>query len=98
MAAEELMLWYLGFAIAGAVVVVVAVLLLAIIFQCRRIVRLAGTAVVVVREIDHNTRPIWSLNATNKVAGGLLDGAKAINKNAGLIVDALTKGSQDKVA
>ena len=98
MAAEEQMLWYVGFAIAGAVVVVVAVLLLAIIFQCRRIVRLAGTAVVVVREIDRNTRPIWLLNATNRIAGELLGGAKAINKNMGLIVDALTKGSQAKVA
>lgn len=94
----DLSLWTLGFTIGAVVVVIVAVLLLGIIWQARRIVRLASTALEVVGEIDTHTRPVWSLNTTNKVAGELLGGAKAIEANAGAIVEALSHSDRGAAA
>ena len=87
--------WYLGLAIAAVVVVLAAILLLAIIFLARRIARLAGTALEVVRQIDANTRPIWSISTTNGVAEDLLAGARAIERNAWAIADAASHGRKD---
>jgi hypothetical protein len=91
-------LWLVGFALAGVVVVVVAVLLIAIILLARRIAGLAATALAVVREIDANTAPIWSLNATNKVARDLLGGAQAIDANAKAIAGVLAEADRNRAA
>lgn len=85
-----MLLWWIGFSVAALVVVVVAVLLLGIIYQCQRIVRLARTGLGVVEQIDANTRCIWSLRQTTAVAGQLLAGAEAIEHNAAAIVDAVS--------
>ena len=77
--------WIIGFAAAGAVVVVVALLLLGILWQARRIRRLAGAAAGIVGEIDANTRSVWALKSVNATAAALLDGARAIEANAGAI-------------
>jgi uncharacterized membrane protein YqjE len=90
--------WILGFSVAALVVVIVAVLLLGIIWQCQRIVRLARTGLAVVEQIDGNTRCIWSLRQTRAVAGQLLEGAGAIERNAAAIVDAVSRGSGDRAA
>lgn len=87
-------LWAWGFLIGLVVVLVVSLLLIGILIQARRIHRLAQTASAVVAEIDRNTRSVWSLAATNKVAQELLDGAKAIDQNAAAIVDAV--GHEDQ--
>lgn len=84
------MWWTLGFIVAGLVVVVVAVLLLGILMQARRIRALAGAAIGLVGEIDANTRSIWALKTTNQVAGQILDGAQAIDRNAASVAAALT--------
>lgn len=84
------MWWTLGFVAAGIVVAVVAVLLLGILMQARRILKLAGAAGGLVGEIDANTRSIWALRTTNLVAGQILDGAQAIDRNAGAVAAALT--------
>lgn len=84
------MWWTLGFIVAGLVVVVVAVLLLGILMQARRIRALAGAAIGLVGEIDANTRSVWALKATNEVAGQILDGAQAIDRNAAAVAAALT--------
>lgn len=75
-------LWSAGFLIGGAVVVVVAVLLLAILYQAKRILDLARTAATVVAEIDKNTQTIWNLTATKSVADQVLDHATDISGNA----------------
>jgi Zn-dependent membrane protease YugP len=84
------MWWTLGFVVAGIVVAVVAVLLLGILMQARRIRALAGAAIGLVGEIDANTRSVWALKATNQVAGQILDGAQAIDRNAAAVAAALT--------
>ncbi len=81
--------WYTGVAVAGAVVVAVAGLLLAIIGTARRILGHAGRALEVANEIVANTRPIWELERTNGVAVELLDGARAIERHATEVADAL---------
>jgi hypothetical protein len=90
--------WALGFAFAAVVVLVVAVLLLAIIRQCRRIVRLAGTGLGVVEDIDRNTRCIWSLRATEGVADRLLEGADGIERKTAAIARALDHDKWDRAA
>lgn len=92
------MWWTVGFIVAGVVVLVVAVLLIGILMQARRIRTLAGAAVGLVGEIDANTRSIWALAQTNQVAGQILDGAHAIDRNAGAVAEALTGASRADVA
>jgi hypothetical protein len=89
-------LWTLGFLAGGTVVLVVAALLLGIIWQAKRILRLANAAVVIVGEIDVNTRAVWALRDTNSVATGLLEGARAIDANAAAIVNAVAGTHADR--
>lgn len=90
--------WFLWLAIAGVIVVAAAALLITIILLARRIATLAGAALAVVEQIELNTKPIWQLNTTNKVARDLLGGAKAIEGNAGAIVGALVEADRRRVA
>jgi hypothetical protein len=90
--------WSLGFILAVVVTVVVVLLLLGIIVQARRILRLAKAASSVVSDIDLNTRSVWALRDTNAVAGKILEGAKAIEGNAGAIVDAVTASHRKTAA
>ena len=80
------------------VVLVVAVLLLGILYQAHRILKLARTASAVVAEIDENTRSVWALSQTNEVAGQLLGGAQAIDQNAAAIVAAVSHESTPQTA
>ena len=91
-------LWALGFLVGLVIVLVVAVLLIGILLQARRIHGLARTAAAVVAEIDSNTRSVWSLAATNEVAKGLLEGAQAIDGNAAAIVAAVSHDDQSNNA
>jgi len=92
-------LWTLGFVLGAVVVVIVAVLLLGIIQQARRIQALANAAAGLVGEIDLNTRSVWALRDTNAVAAEILDGATAIEANAVAIVDAVSHTHEpEKVA
>ena len=99
MSAEDIYFWWIVWLAIGTIVVIAAAaLLIAVIVAARRILRLANVAMAVVGEIEHNTKPIWQLNATHKVAGDLLSGAEAIRGNAGAIVEALTAAEQKRVA
>ncbi len=64
-------LWLLGFAAAGVVVLLVAALLIGILWQARRILRLARAVLPVVEAIDLQTRPIWALRKTKAVTVAL---------------------------
>ncbi|MEW5835628.1 MAG: hypothetical protein ACOZJZ_01365 [Pseudomonadota bacterium] len=90
--------WFLWLGIAGVIVVAAAALLITIIVLARQIAALAATGITVVEQIERNTKPIWQLNATNHVARQLLDGAQAIEGNAGAIVGALHAGERRRAA
>ena len=81
--------WYTGLAVAGGVVAAVAGLLLAIIGTARGILTNARRALELANEIVANTRPIWQLEQTNAVAVELLEGARAIERHATDVADAL---------
>lgn len=99
MSAAEIYSWW-GFwlVVGGVIVLAAAALLIAIIVLARQIAALAATALAVVEQIEHNTKPIWQLNATNHVARQLLGGAQAIEGNAGAIVGALHAGERRRAA
>ena len=82
--------WTAGFLVGIVVVLIVATLLIGILWQAKRILKLAKTASSVVAEIDANTRSVWALRDTNTVAGQILDGAEAIDDNAAAIVAAVS--------
>jgi len=90
--------WFLWLGVAGVVVMLAAALLITILVLARQIAALAATGLSVVGEIEQNTKPIWQLNATNRVAGQLLGGAVAIEANAVAIAGALSAGEQRRVA
>ncbi len=90
--------WFLWLGVAGVVVVLAAALLITILVLARQIAALAATGLSVVGQIEQNTKPIWQLNATNRVAGQLLGGAVAIEANAVAIAGALSAGEQRRVA
>ena len=99
MSAQEIyQWWFIWLVVAGIIVLAAAALLITIVVLARRIGALAATALVVVEEIEQNTKPIWQLNATNKVAKDLLAGAQAIEGNAGAIVGALSASEQRRTA
>jgi hypothetical protein len=89
MTAQQIYQWWgVWLAVAGVLVLAAAALLVIIVVLARQIGALAAAALALVQEIEANTRPIWQLNTTNKVAAELLAGAQAIEANAGAIVAA----------
>lgn len=90
--------WFVWLAVAGVAVVAVAALLITIVLLARRIAGLAQTALTLVEEIEQQTKPIWQLNATNRVAKDLLAGAKAINGNTNAIAAALAEAERSRAA
>lgn len=99
MSADEIYFWWAVWLAVGTVIVVAAAaLLIAVIVAARRILGLAKVALTVVGEIEQNTKAIWQLNSSHKVAGDLASGADAILDNAGAIVGALGAAEQKRVA
>ena len=86
--------WLIGFAIAILVVVVVVLLLLGIIYQTRRIIRLATAASEQVEQVEQNTMPIWQLNQTNRYTKEVADGMGALEE----LLRPLPKDDQEKRA
>ena len=90
--------WFLWLGVAGVIVVAAAALLITILVLAQQIGSLAATGITLVEQIEQNTKPIWQLNTTNKVAKDLLVGAQAIEANAGAVVGALTAADQRRAA
>ncbi len=86
--------WLIGFAVAILIVVVVVVLLLGIIYQTRRIIRLATVASEQVEKVEQNTMPIWQLNQTNRYTKDVADGMGALEE----LLRTLGKDDQEKRA
>lgn len=87
--AEYYNMFYIGLAIAGAIVVIAAVLLILILVAARRILKLAGAALGIVVSIKQNTLSIWGLQETNHTAIKILSEADTILSNAGAVATAL---------
>lgn len=81
--------FYIGLAIAGAIVVIAAVLLILILVAATRILKLAGAALGIVIRIKENTMSIWGLQDTNHKAIDILNEADTILSNAGAVATAL---------
>ncbi len=87
--AEYYNMFYIGLAIAGAIVLIAAVLLILILVAARRILKLAGAALGIVIRIKENTLSIWGLQDTNHTAINILKEADTILSNAGAVATAL---------
>lgn len=81
--------WYLALAGAGVVVLIAAGLLIAVWMAARRILRLAGRALALVREIKANTESVWGLEKTNETATELREVSASIRDHAGGVARAL---------
>ena len=97
-APEILHWWWVWLIVAVVVVVAAAALLITIVLLARRIAELAQAALGLVEEIEQQTKPIWQLNATNRVARNLLVGAQAIDDNANAIVAAASQAERNRAA
>ena len=81
--------FYIGLAIAGAIVVIAATLLILIWIAARRILKLANAALSIVVNIKKNTLSIWELQNTNHKAIDIFNEAGTILNNAGAVAQAL---------
>lgn len=74
--------WYVGWVIAGAVVLIAAVLLLTIIFLGRRIVSQADDITAALDGTRQNTDPLWGVKQINlnldRINRGLAAARKAL--------------------
>lgn len=87
--AEYYNMFYIGLAIAGAIVLIAAVLLILILVAAKRILKLAEAALGLVVNIKQNTMSIWGLQDTNHTAVKILNEADTILSNAGAVATAL---------
>lgn len=87
--AEYYNMFYIGLAIAGAIVLIAAVLLILILVAAKRILKLAEAALGLVVNIKQNTLSIWGLQDTNHTAVKILNEADTILSNAGAVATAL---------
>ena len=81
--------WFIGLGVGGAVVAVVAALVLTLIGTARSILRNAERALDAANKIVENTRPIWELERTNSAAAQLLEEVQSIERHATQVADAL---------
>lgn len=81
--------FYLWLGVATVLIIAAAALLIMVWMAARRILRLATAALGIVEQIRANTNSIWGLKETNEVACDILEGAKAIETHAGMVVEAM---------
>jgi len=88
--------FYIGLAIAGAIVIIAATLLILIWVAARRILKLANAALSIVINIKQNTLSIWELQNTNHKAIDILNEADTIEANAGAVAQAFHETENKK--
>lgn len=81
--------WRLWMAVAAVVILIAAVLLLVIWRAARGIHTEAVRALRAAERIRESTMPIWALETTNEVAGGLLATVQQIEATGGALAEAL---------
>ena len=87
--------FYLWLGVATVLIIAAAALLIMVWMAARRILRLATAALGLVEQIRANTTSIWGLETTNEVAVDILEGAKAIETHAGMVVEAMHEVDND---
>lgn len=76
--------------VLATVIILVAALLLVIIWRTARGIHAeALRALAAAERIRENTMPIWALETTNEVAGGMLATVQHIEQNGGALAAAL---------
>ncbi len=75
--------------VAAVVVVLAAVLLIAILLVARRILTHARQALAAAESIAEDTKIIWELDETNRVAGEILEAAESIEERGGQVAATL---------
>lgn len=83
LAATDLTGWWVGFAIGGAVVAAVAILVIAIIVTAVQIGTVAEDATRALVEARDRSEALWTVKTTNQVATDILDGARAAREGLG---------------
>ncbi len=81
--------WRLWMGVAALIIVIAAVLLILIWRTARGIYTEALRALAAAERIRQNTMPIWALETTNEVAGGLLETVQQIEQKGGALAAAL---------
>lgn len=81
--------WGLWMALAVVVILIAAALLITIWLTARSILAHAVRALAAAEKIRESTMPIWALETTNEVAGGLLETVQSIEAKGGALVAAL---------
>jgi len=82
--------WRLWLGVAVVVILIAAGLLSAIWLTARSILAHAVRALTAAEAIRKNTLPIWELQTTNEVAGGILETVESIEAKGGALVGALS--------
>jgi HEAT repeat protein len=72
------MWWNLGFILGGAIMLIVAILLIAILLVARNIRRLAAEALSIAGEIEAATASIWGIQGANDLVRDTARAAKSI--------------------
>lgn len=86
---SDMDLWIIGWAIGGAIVLVTALLLIAILLTAWGIEKHAGRALEALHRIDGNTKAIWTLGSTAKRFDAIRDYVESLeNKTARMGADA----------
>ncbi len=83
--------FYIGLAIAGAIVLIAATLLILILIAAKRILKLATAALGIVVNIKQNTLSIWELQNTNHTAIDISNEVETILSNAGAVANAFVE-------
>lgn len=87
--AELFTIWYWSLAVAAVVVLLAAVLLIAILLVARSILSHARQALEAAEHIAEDTKIIWELDETNRLAGEILATTESIEERGGRIAGAL---------
>lgn len=85
--------WYFWLVVGGVLVLAAATLLILVIFQARRILKHAVSALNLVTQIKKNTMSIWDLQTTNEVALEILKGSQDIKDHTELVANNLPQNS-----
>lgn len=82
-------IWTWSLVAAAVVVVLAAALLIAILLVARRILTHGGQALEAAEAIAEDTKVIWELDETNRVAGEILEAAESIEERGGRVAATL---------
>lgn len=81
--------WGWSLVVAAVVVLLAAILLIAILLVARRILAHGGQALTAAEAIAEDTKIIWKLDGTNRLAGEVLAATESIEERGGRVAGTL---------